>query len=163
MSRLHLCRLKIEVDTRNHDYSKTMSVYKTSNYSEDICAVCLEVPRQFETQTCGHAFCSDCMTNMIKRRINEKAIPCPLCRVGMSSTERRWILVPPKPNASMNRLAQILVYGACAAGFAVFIITHFVKRTRRLDDLFCAIILIAAIRIMRTVIFPWIWGTRAVK
>ena len=70
--------------------SKSFIEKKITN---DICAICLEKPFNPQKQICGHGFCKECIDLMMKHRNNSNALPCPLCRKEMTTTERRYILI----------------------------------------------------------------------
>lgn len=77
---------------------------------QDICAICLEDLRQPQIQSCGHAFCHHCVIDMINHQTTGKAIPCPICRRLMASTERRWILTTPKDQKDhIDKLANVII------------------------------------------------------
>lgn len=84
--------------------------------SNDICSICLENFKKPITHQCGHTFCIDCFDELIKRRPDNTAIKCPLCRQDIPSTEKRFILLPnteekeKEKEERINRLASIFVY-----------------------------------------------------
>lgn len=91
--------------------------------NNNICPVCFEVLYQNQKLSCSHIICIECINNMMKFRINQKALPCPLCRAPMNSTDRRWVLVSSNTTIDnkMDRLAKFIVYGGLAIGIIIFL------------------------------------------
>ena len=92
----------------------------------DICPICLE-EKILVNQDCNHSFCGDCITQMIMLNAEQRALPCPLCRNTMVSTERRFILVD---DDRLDRLASLIVFWILSLGFLIITVLYEVYKKR---------------------------------
>ena len=58
------------------------SVVRALSENEDNCAICLSVPTDVYYLGCGHAFCTDCLSNWLDHDANQR---CPTCQAPYSS------------------------------------------------------------------------------
>jgi hypothetical protein len=83
------------------------------------CAICLEEIDGVEKSIrlpCNHVFHEQCFDILKRKRLSLEAIPCPLCRKPILSTERRFVILdreklknqPKKTNKVSNLLKIIL-------------------------------------------------------
>lgn len=76
----------VVVEPQSGDFlNSSLRIYNANDYIENSCWICCEPRDKFDLWlTCRHIFCSQCSTEMLRRRM-----PCPLCRVHTTKVLRR--------------------------------------------------------------------------
>lgn len=67
------------VSVSDETSSKIVQKYNELFTDDLICGVCLELYVEPVSATCGHSFCSFCLSQWLKRNLNRR-FDCPLCR-----------------------------------------------------------------------------------
>ena len=93
---------------------------------DDLCPICLDTFIDPVKQSCNHYFCKKCIKQLINHNNTSNPIPCPLCRTNMTSTERRFILLPNEEDKKIEKLASTIVYFILLTGIFIIIIYKFV-------------------------------------
>jgi hypothetical protein len=89
------------------------------------CGICFENISNTKQirDICGHMFCTECLELYRKSRKTLRALPCPLCKHPLLSTERRYVFYITKPKLQPITQADIrkalLVYSFMFAGICL--------------------------------------------